>query len=215
MLIPQKSKNPAEVADFVKRSFGSFLALLSGLVMYVDKFVEFWGIQVDYEFKYYYDLDTFLWTVGQTVAMLLLVFSYFFKPYKWSLLAPLTVFSIQIMYVWRDEMWVQKDYYLYYTVAFIISFLALVFFIRWAIIISTVLVTRVRSKKIRSIIGLIDEIKNVHYKKVLNNALKPNLIDNAIEEFTQEKKDENLEQITRDYEEFQDTLRKGTKDILD
>lgn len=214
MLIQEQSKNPAAVANLIKRSFGSLLALLSGLVMYVDKLVEFWGIQVDYTFKYYHDLDTFLWTVGQTVAMLLLVFSYFFRPYKWSLLAPLTVFGIQIMYVWRDEKWIQRDYYLYYTIAFIISFIALVFFIRWVILLSTVLVLRIRQNKLKSIIGLIKET-NLHYKKQLNRALKPNLVENAIEEMTQEEKDENIQEITKDYEEFKDTLRKHTKDILD
>ncbi|UOY08879.1 hypothetical protein L0P88_10070 [Muricauda sp. SCSIO 64092] len=215
MLTLEKSKSPAEVAEIIKRSFGSLLALLSGLIMYVDKFVEFWSIQVDYEFKYYYDLDTFLWTVGQTVAMLLLIFSYFFKPYKWSLLAPLTVFSIQIIYVWRDELWIQRDYYIYYTVAFILSFLATVFLMKWAIVISTVLVARVKNKKIESIVDLIDEITNVHYKKQLNNALRPNLIDDASDEMTQEKKDENIEEITKDYEKFKASLRKKTKDILD
>ena len=184
MLILGKSKSPTEVAAIVKRGFGSFLALISGLVMYGDKFVEFWGIQVDYEFIYYCDLDTFLWTVGQTVAMPLLVFSYFFKPYKWSLLAPLTVFGIQIIHVWRDELWMQHNCHTYCTIAFIFSFLATVLFMKWAIVISTVLVARTKHRKIKSMVDLIGEITNAHYKKRLNTALKPNPIDDTFGEMT-------------------------------
>ncbi|MEM9075746.1 MAG: hypothetical protein AAGC43_01860, partial [Bacteroidota bacterium] len=74
-----------QVTHISNRAFGTFLVLLSGIIIYADKIVEYFDIQIQYEFKYYVGLDVFLWTISQTLVVLLLVSAYFFKPYKWSL----------------------------------------------------------------------------------------------------------------------------------
>ena len=47
----------------IKAFLGTLIVLLSGLILYADKVVNYYGIQVDYEFRYYSDLDAFLWSL--------------------------------------------------------------------------------------------------------------------------------------------------------
>lgn len=110
----------------IKSFLGTFIVLMSGLILYADKIVNYYNIQVDYEFKYYGDLDVFLWTVAGTVSPLMLVFASWFKPKKWAYSSPLSAYSIQLMYVMRDEHLLQRDYFWLYTIAFVAFFLAMI-----------------------------------------------------------------------------------------
>ncbi len=125
-----KLKNQEVEGVDLKSAFGTFLMALSGAIMYIDKVIEFFGYSSDYEFKYYVDLETYLWTITQTIAPLLIIFSLFFNPKKWSYAAPVAVFSIQLMHIFKDEYWIHKDYFWAYTVAFVLAFAFMIVFIK-------------------------------------------------------------------------------------
>ena len=138
--------------------------------MYADKVIGYFDIHVQYQFKYYTDLDVFLWTVGQTVAILLLVFAFFFKPYRWSLISPLVVFSMQFMYVWSDEGWIQHEYYFLYTGVFVATILGTVYFVKYMIAkIGSVLQTS-RNKDVNTLINFVVEVQNEHLARILKSA---------------------------------------------
>lgn len=150
------------------------MVLLTAPVIYADKIVEYFDIQVQYDFKYYIGLDVFLWTISQTVVVLLLLFSFFFRPYKWSLLIPITVFSIQLSYIFRDEKWIQGDYYFVYTVIFVITILASIYFVKYAIASVISSLNKSKKKDIETLVNFVIEVRNEHYANILkgNDALE-------------------------------------------
>lgn len=121
--IRTKSKDQATE---IKAFLGTLIVLLSGLILYADKVVNYYGIQIDYEFKYYGDLDVFLWTIAGTVSPLMLVFASWFSPKKWAYSSPLSAYSVQLMYILRDEHILHREYFWLYTVAFIAFFLVMI-----------------------------------------------------------------------------------------
>ena len=124
-------------ATAIRTYLGTIILLMSGCILYADKVINYFNIQIDYEFRYYVDLDSFIWTLSGTIAPLFIVAAYFFKPKKWALASPLAAYSVQLLYVLRDEHFIHREYFWYYTIFFVIFFYALIFFIqkginRWA-----------------------------------------------------------------------------------
>ncbi len=109
---------------------GTIIIILSGLVLYADKIIDYWNLGIDYEFQYYGNLEVFVWTMGNTLSPILLVLGYWLKPHKWALAAPLTAYCVQLSYVFRDEKWIQRDYFWHHTVAFVIAFFLLALLLR-------------------------------------------------------------------------------------
>ena len=64
-------------------------------------------------------MEVFIWCLSATISPLLLIAGYWVKPYRWALASPLSAYAVQLMYIWRDEKWIQKDYFWYHTIAFI------------------------------------------------------------------------------------------------
>lgn len=128
---------------------GTVILLLSGLILYVDKLVDYFDIQVD-GIHYYQSLDVFLWTVSGTIAPLLICLGYMLKGEKWALAAPVVAYSAQLTYIFRDVKWIGRDYFWLYTALFVIGFLVLAYFIKnYANTISTL------KSKIRFLMDLI------------------------------------------------------------
>lgn len=126
--LPTAAKSKDQEA-IIKSNIGTVLILISGLVLYADKIVDYFDIQVGH-IEYYGSLDVFLWTIAGTVSPLLLVMGYFFNPHKWALAAPVTAYSIQLMYIFRDVEWIGKDYFWIYTIITILSIAALIYFLK-------------------------------------------------------------------------------------
>ncbi|MEM9687108.1 MAG: hypothetical protein AAF934_09340 [Bacteroidota bacterium] len=122
-----KSKDPVTVLEIF---FGTLLMILSGLILYLDKILNYFNLTINYEFKYYYDFESAVWHLTQTLSPLLIIASLFFKPKKWAYASPIAAFSIQLMFVLRDEHFIERDYFWAYTIAFIIFFFTMVFSIR-------------------------------------------------------------------------------------
>lgn len=135
---------------------GTVIVILAGLVLYADKIINYWNLQIDYEFKYYKSLEVFVWTMGNTISPILLIIGYWLRPHKWALAAPLTAFCVQLSYIFRDVGWIQRDYFWHHTAAFVIGVYLFAILIRD--------ITRRKSKLIKiihylltSIYSLLDE----------------------------------------------------------
>lgn len=118
----RRLKRQAEVSSYL----GTVLVLISGLVLYTHKIVDYYNIQSTYEFKYYGSLDVFLWTTSGTITPLILIICFWLKPQKWALASPVAAYSVQMMYIFRDEHWVSRDYFWHSTIVFMASFFLLV-----------------------------------------------------------------------------------------
>jgi hypothetical protein len=130
---PSKRKTSSDPATAIKSWFGTVLIILSGCILYADKVIEYYDIQTDYEFKYYNGLDVFIWTLSGTISPLLMLLAYWFKPRRWALAVPISAYSVQLMYVFYDEDVFPKEYFWYYTVAFIFMFYLIIHVSRYAL----------------------------------------------------------------------------------
>lgn len=119
--IKKKSLDQATVNQ-LKKILGTTLIILSGVLLYLDKIINYFGITLDLEFRYYSDISTYIWYVAQTVSPLILILAFQFKPEKWSLMCPLSIYSIQFMYLLRDEHFIEAQYFWLYTIMFILAF---------------------------------------------------------------------------------------------
>ena len=106
---------------------GTIILLLSGLVLYADKVINYFDLQIAYEFKYYGSLEVFVWACAVTVTPLMMVLGVVIDGQKWSLGSPLAAYSVQAMYIMRDEHWIQRDYFWHHTFIFIICFVVLAY----------------------------------------------------------------------------------------
>ncbi|MEO0900789.1 MAG: hypothetical protein AAFY00_01815 [Bacteroidota bacterium] len=146
------------------------MVLLSGILVYADKVAEYFDIQIQYEFKYYLGLDVFLWTISQTLVVLLLISAFFFKPYKWSLLVPLFTFSVQLSYVFWDEEWIQGDYYFLYSGFFMVTVLSAVWFVKYIIAKIEDTLDKSKRKDVDTLINFVVEVQNEHLARILKSA---------------------------------------------
>ena len=121
----QKSKDQEGAVNVI----GTILLLLSGLILYIDKVVDYLNVQVNH-IPYYETLDVFLWTIGGTVSPLLICLGYIFKGEKWALSAPVTAYCAQLTLIFKDVNWILDDYFWLYTGLFAIGFLVLSYFIK-------------------------------------------------------------------------------------
>lgn len=125
-LIKTKQKDPVIQAN---QYFGSIIIIISGLILYTDKFLVYLGYDLGGNFSYYETLDVFVWYLCQTISPLLIAFGSFFKPWKWSFLSPVVSFSIQLFFVLSDEHYLHKDLVIHYSIAFVVFFFVFAYLI--------------------------------------------------------------------------------------
>lgn len=108
----------------VKKFYVIILIILSGIILYSDKVLNYFNIGSDIDFKYYNNLESFIWHISQTISPILILCALALyikdKFIKFALLTPLSAYSIQAMYIMADENYIENDYFVYYTLAFII-----------------------------------------------------------------------------------------------
>lgn len=93
------------------RIFGSFLVILSVVILFADKVTNF-ELYNNFSFK---NTNVFIWTLTQSLSPFLLIFAVFFKPYKTSFLVPIYFYAIQLYWVFDRSM--QLDDYLLHVYA--------------------------------------------------------------------------------------------------
>ncbi len=117
---PETEEVTTEATE-VKTILGTLLLLISGGILYADKVLDYFDIQITYDFKYYGSLDVFIWTLSGTVAPIMILAAFWFNPKRWAIAAPLAAYSVQLMYIFQDEEIVPKDNFWYYTLGFILK----------------------------------------------------------------------------------------------
>lgn len=109
---------------------GTILLLLSGIILYADKVINYFNLQITYKFEYYGSLEVFVWDCAVTIAPLMIILGIVIDGKKWSLGSPLAAYSVQAMYIMRDEHWIQRDYFWYHTFIFIVCFVILSYILK-------------------------------------------------------------------------------------
>ena len=118
LLIKKELEDQEAVISFV----GSIFIILSGIILYLDKIIHFFNINIGYEFKYYHNLEDAIWYGSQTISPLLIVLGSLLKARKWCYFAPVSAFSVQFIYLIKDEVRFEDDYFWLYSVSAIFSF---------------------------------------------------------------------------------------------
>ncbi|MEL7269686.1 MAG: hypothetical protein AAGL34_08935 [Bacteroidota bacterium] len=145
--------------------------------MYIDKLTAYFDIQVGYQFKYYPDLDVFLWTIEQTLAVLVLIVANLFRPFKWTYLGPFMVFSSQLALVWRDEEWILHEYFYLFTIIFMVTVLVLVLLVKFAFRQISKLLKSEKNQSVEELVNFVVEVHNHHFAEILKSADALELLD--------------------------------------
>lgn len=105
--------------DFIKSSFlGTFLVILSGVIIYTDKIIVFFDWNFNMPSRYdEYDFETFIWSVSVTVSPLLLVLAAHIKTFKMAYIVPLYSYTLQFWFIVFDLNIVDKEYTWWYALA--------------------------------------------------------------------------------------------------
>lgn len=116
----QTNQKSVDQVTTVKTIFGTVILILSGCILYLDKVFNYFGIGQEMDFGYYVTLEAFIWHVSQTVFPLLILLAFQFKPKRWALISPLYIYSIQMMYILRDQHYIEAQYFWFYTIGFVL-----------------------------------------------------------------------------------------------
>lgn len=164
MMYKQTNQKSLDQETGVKTLLGTILLILSGCILYLDKIFNYYNIGQNIEFRYYGDLEAFIWHISQTISPLLIILAYQFKPKKWALISPVSIYSIQVMYIMRDEHYIERDYFWMYTILFIIALIASYYFLE--------LLIKAYSKKIKKLHLNIKKLCSFMYSLNTNNFIK-------------------------------------------
>lgn len=93
--------------------FGTVLIALSGCILYLDKAFNYVGYEGQVNSDYY-DFDTLVWVMCQTISPILIIVGANFKPFRISYVIPLYCYCLQVYYVFFDLRIVEKEYTPYY-----------------------------------------------------------------------------------------------------
>ncbi len=110
------------------RIIASILIALSGLLLYLDKVFIFIGFEghSTYGFSNY---SNFVWNLTQSIAPLLMIIAFRFRPYYLSFLIPIYCYAIQIAWIYQPDLYmddIQIHLYAIGTCSFFILLLLLI-----------------------------------------------------------------------------------------
>ncbi len=109
--------------------FGTLLIALSGIILYLDKILDYIGYEGTIESDYY-SFNALVWTMSQSISPVLIIIGAQFKPLKVSYIIPLYCYSLQIFYVFFDLRIVEKAYTPYYAIGTAILLSCLIFLLQ-------------------------------------------------------------------------------------
>lgn len=110
----------------------SFIIALSGLLLYADKALAFWDIQIWMPTKFAekgVSPEIFIWLVAQTLSPILIIIGSVLRPYFYAYLIPIYCYVLQFYFVLIDYSLVDDGYSYMYSLG--ISIL-LVLMMQWA-----------------------------------------------------------------------------------
>ncbi|MEM9884398.1 MAG: hypothetical protein AAF849_00785 [Bacteroidota bacterium] len=111
---------------------GSLIIALSGLLLYADKALAFWEIEIWMPTKFAekgVSPEIFIWLVAQTLSPLLIIIGSILRPYFYAYLIPIYCYVLQFYFVLIDYSLVDDGYSHMYSLG--ISIL-LVLMMQWA-----------------------------------------------------------------------------------
>ncbi|MEM8506192.1 MAG: hypothetical protein AAF717_00120 [Bacteroidota bacterium] len=137
------------VAKAISRTFGSILIALSGITVIFDKVFPIWQESQTFilgplvEMLYNWSAEkqnfgfksptSFIWSFFQSLTPLVLIFAFFFKPYRISYLIPIYIFSIQLYWVFDPSYQMDNPLLHVYAIGAVIGFIGLVVIINVAL----------------------------------------------------------------------------------
>lgn len=110
------------------RMFASFFIALSGLLLYLDKVLFFY--EIEGHSHGFTDYPTFIWVLMQSLAPIIMILAFYFKPYFTSFLIPVYCYTIQIIWIFEPNMKIDHPLLHVYAVGSCLSFLLLMFVIK-------------------------------------------------------------------------------------
>ncbi len=84
------------------KSIGTILMILSGTLLYLDKVFVFLGITSEFT-SGYKDFSDFIWVLMQSVAPILMLISFYLKPYWLSIIVPIYCYVLQIIWIFSPN----------------------------------------------------------------------------------------------------------------
>lgn len=94
---------------------GSFLIILSGIILYLDKIMLFFNYKFIIPEKFIVagmNFQTFIWLISQTISPILLIIGAQIKSYHISYIVPLYCYALQLFFIFKDYK-IIDDTYLY------------------------------------------------------------------------------------------------------
>jgi hypothetical protein len=162
----------------VKIVYIIILLILSGVILYSDKILNYFNIGSNIDFKYYSDLESFIWHLSQTISPILILCALALyvknKFIKFALLTPLSIYSIQVMYILADESYIENEYFIYYTIAFIATEILSFYLLNSFVKSHTLRISKLKSS-IRDLVHLVFGFKNKSFD--INN---PDTVDKKV-----------------------------------
>ena len=89
------------------RIVGSLIIVASAILLFLDKIVLSLGIESSYTFGFS-NFSNFLWVFCQSVAPVIMILGYLLKPYYTSFLVPVYCYTIQIIWVFRTDLYLDS-----------------------------------------------------------------------------------------------------------
>jgi cell division protein FtsL len=82
----------------ISRLVGTFLIIISGIILYTDKILGFYNIELE-NLHGWKTSEVFVWTLCQTISPIIIMLAMYLRPYFWSLSIPIFSYSLQYYFV--------------------------------------------------------------------------------------------------------------------
>ncbi|QKX07708.1 hypothetical protein HN014_22170 (plasmid) [Aquimarina sp. TRL1] len=92
--------------------FGSFLIIVSGSLLYLDKLLAMLNIEGSNTYGFS-SFSNFTWNFMQSIAPVIMIIAFFLKPYKITFTVPIFCYSLQVIWIFGIAHSDQNMQYLY------------------------------------------------------------------------------------------------------
>ena len=107
------------------RTLGSLIIAFSGILLFSDKILEALGIAGSNTFGFS-NFSNFVWVFTQSFAPVVMIIGFLLRPYVLSLLIPVYCYSIQVIWVFKPDMYYDNPLLHAYAIGSCLIFLLLI-----------------------------------------------------------------------------------------
>ncbi|WP_298505344.1 hypothetical protein [uncultured Maribacter sp.] len=112
-----------------RRVLASIFVALSGLLLYLDKVFLLLNIEGSNTFGFS-NYSNFIWAFTQSIAPVIMIIGFQFKPYLLSFLIPIYCYAVQIVWIFQPQFYFDEIYLQIYAIGSCLSFLLLMYLIK-------------------------------------------------------------------------------------